>query len=63
MMTSGDIRRRIVEHIDLLAHPSKQFEYEKNVPIADVPAELVCGFCDDLYSPNELASNHRHGGQ
>jgi hypothetical protein len=44
----------VVEHIELLAHPSQQFEYEKTVPIANVPAELVCGFCDDLYDPKSL---------
>lgn len=37
--------------IELLSLPSKQMEYEKNVPIAEVPAELICGFCDDLYHP------------
>ncbi|MGM0564284.1 MAG: hypothetical protein ACQES2_08135 [Pseudomonadota bacterium] len=45
------IREAIIEEIDLLAHPAKQLEYEKNVPIANVPAELICGFCDDLYHP------------
>ena len=45
------IRQAIIDEIDLLAHPSKQLQYEKNVPIADVPAELICGFCDDLYHP------------
>jgi len=45
------IRDSIIEEINLLAHPSKQLQYEKDVPIANVPAELVCGFCDDLYHP------------
>jgi hypothetical protein len=50
-MKSANIRAAVVEHIKLLAHPSEQLEYEKKVPIADVPAELVCGYCDDLYHP------------
>ena len=52
------IRIAIIEEIELLSLPSKQLEYEKNVSIANVPAELICGFCDDLYHPksNELLS-------
>jgi len=45
------IRQAIIDEIELLSSPSKQLEYEKNVPIANVPAELICGFCDDLYVP------------
>lgn len=45
------IRKAIIEEIELLSLPSKQLEYENNVPIANVPAELICGFCDDLYHP------------
>lgn len=45
------IRRAIIKEIELLASVSKQREYEKNVPIANVSAELICGFCDDLYHP------------
>jgi len=45
------IRKAILDEIDLLAHRSKQLQYEQSVPIANVPAELVCGFCDDLYHP------------
>jgi len=41
-ITSEDnIRQRVVEHIRVLAHPSEQLAYEKNVPIANVPAELA----------------------
>jgi len=45
------LRKSTIEMIELLSLPSEQLEYEKNVPIADVPAELICGFCDDLYHP------------
>jgi len=45
------VRKAIIKEIELLSLPSKQLEYEKNVPIANVPAELICGFCDDLYHP------------
>ncbi|MEY4485285.1 MAG: hypothetical protein RL693_2737 [Verrucomicrobiota bacterium] len=46
-----NIRESIIEIIELLSQPSQQLEYEKNVPIANVPAELICGFCNDLYHP------------
>lgn len=55
---SKDYRKRVVEEIELLASPSDQMKYERDVPIADVPAELVCGFVDDLYHPkSELFLN------
>ncbi len=51
-------RKRVIEEIELLASPSEQMKYEKDVPIADVPGELVCGFVDDLYHPkSELFLN------
>lgn len=46
------IREAIVEQVKLLSSPSKQLEYEKNVPIAAVPAELVCGF-EGLFHPKD----------
>ena len=48
---SKQYRKRVVEEIKLLASPSNQMKYERDVPIADVPAELICGFVDDLYHP------------
>jgi len=44
-------RHRVVEEIEGLANPLDQVKYEHDVPIADVPAELICGFVDDLYHP------------
>ncbi len=55
---SKQYRQRVVEQIELLASPSDQMKYERDVPIADVPAELICGFADDLYHPkSELFLN------
>jgi len=45
------IRTAVVEYIRLLASASAQVQYEKDVPAADVPAEMICGFCDDLFHP------------
>jgi hypothetical protein len=45
------LRKSTIEMIELLSLLSEQLKYEKDVPIADVPAELICMFCDDLYHP------------
>lgn len=45
----------VFEHIRLLARASLQIQYENNVPIADIPAELVCMFCDELFQPKSQA--------
>ncbi len=48
---SKQYRKRVIDEIEGLASPSDQIKYEHDVPIADVPAELICGFVDDLYHP------------
>ncbi|TQV76099.1 hypothetical protein [Denitrobaculum tricleocarpae] len=48
---SRALRVAVIEEIRVLASASLQSKYEIDVPIADVPAELICGFCDDLYHP------------
>jgi len=45
------LRESIVETLKIIASKRAQIEYEKNVPIADVHAELVCMWFDDLYHP------------
>lgn len=45
------IWQSVADHIRLLASPKEQLDYESCVPIANVPAKLVSGFCDDLYHP------------
>lgn len=44
-------RERVIDHLRLVASAEAQLRYEADVPIADVPAELVCGFVDDIYHP------------
>jgi hypothetical protein len=46
------IRGGLRELLELLADPEAQRRYEVNVPIADVPGELVCMWFDDLYHPD-----------
>lgn len=41
-------RDRYIEVLRLIADSEAQTEYEKNVPIANVPAELICMWFDDL---------------
>ena len=47
-------KRHIIELLQLLASEQKQLDYEKSVPIADVPAELLCMWFDDLYYPGSI---------
>lgn len=48
---SKNYRERVLEAIEGFASPSDQLKYERDVPVANVPAELICGFVDDLYHP------------
>jgi hypothetical protein len=52
---SESLRKAILEHLALVSSAGAQLEYERSAPIADVPAELVCGFTDDLYHPKSEA--------
>jgi hypothetical protein len=49
------LRGNVREHLALLADFEGQRKYERDVPIADVPAELVCGWFDDSYYPDSPA--------
>jgi hypothetical protein len=40
------IRNRIIEALELTASLEKQFVYERSVPIAQVPAEVICQWKD-----------------
>jgi hypothetical protein len=46
-----DLRNNIVGLVRLLASKDEQLAYQRDVPIANVPAELVCMWFDDLYHP------------
>lgn len=48
---SETVRVAVLEHVRLLARASLQLEYEEDVSVANVPEELVCTFCDDLFHP------------
>jgi hypothetical protein len=50
-MESNNFRAQVEEWVVLLSSASQQVQYERDVPIADVPAELVCRFVDDLFHP------------
>ncbi|XOZ33954.1 hypothetical protein ACMDCT_01580 [Halomonadaceae bacterium KBTZ08] len=40
-----------IQTIQLIADTEAQKRYEIDVPIADVPSELVCQWFDDVYKP------------
>ena len=45
------IREGIKDVLEMLASKTEQTRYEQNVPIADVPSEVVCMWFDDMYHP------------
>jgi hypothetical protein len=47
--THWNIRRNIIEHLQLLSSKEDQFEYQRTVPIADVSAELFCYWDDQFH--------------
>ena len=46
-------RCMIIELLSLLSSEEEQLDYETKVPIADVPAELLCMWFDDQYQPDD----------
>jgi len=40
-----------IQTIQLIADLDAQLQYEHDVPIANVPSELVCSWFDDVYHP------------
>ena len=51
MERQGTVRDAVVSHLELLASPDLQAKYERDVKVADVPAELACVWFDDLDLP------------
>ena len=49
------LRQNLVELLELLADRDAQIRYGQGVPVADVPAELVCMWFDDGYHPDDSA--------
>ena len=49
------MRDEILGHLELLSSTDLQLNYAYDVPTADVPAELVCGWFDDLNLPESLS--------
>ena len=46
------IRQNVLNVLDLWSSKEEQLEYQKNVPIAQVSAELFCQWADDSYHPD-----------
>ena len=47
------LRENLLDILDLWTSKDKQIEYQNNVPIADVSAELFCQW-DDIYHPETI---------
>ncbi len=48
-------RVNVITTLQLIADLDAQKEYERTVPIADVPAELLCQWFDDSFYPEDPA--------
>jgi hypothetical protein len=51
-------KHRVRELLALLASEDDQLAYERDVPIAQVPAELLCMWFNDTYHPGPDWSSH-----
>jgi len=53
MVLKSTIRKNIINTLKLISSFQKQIEYQENVPVAQVPAELFCQWFDDFYLPED----------
>jgi hypothetical protein len=49
------LRRNIIEHLRLLSSAEEQLQYQRNVPSVNIIVELVCGWFDEDYMPEDEA--------
>ena len=56
MAAEQGVREAVLSQLKLLASLALQAKYERDAPAADVPAELVCGWFDDLDLPASASS-------
>lgn len=45
------VRKGLLDPLELLGHSDAQARYEHEVPTANVPAELICRWFEDRYTP------------
>lgn len=57
-MAEDSFRHSAIELLELLSSLEAQSDYKRNVPIADVPAELVCMWFDDFWQPDDTLKKH-----
>ena len=50
--TQANLRKLVVQSLELFSSEEAAFEYQQQVPIANVPAELFCWWFDDTYMPS-----------
>jgi hypothetical protein len=61
--SEDSLRRGVRELLALLASEEQQLNYERQVPIADVPAELLCMWFNDNYHPGSGWSSEFTSGE
>lgn len=50
-MNTNNFKKIILEELKTISSAEDQLRYQMSVPIAHVPAELFCGWFDDIYHP------------
>ena len=48
------LRQSVRDVLELISCKERQLEYQRDVPIANVPSELLCMWFDDLYHPRTV---------
>ena len=55
-------REQVLDHLEMLGDFQRQLDYQRNVPIADVVAELLCQWFDDLgFGDERRRGSHEFG--
>ncbi|MFO1303887.1 MAG: hypothetical protein U1F54_09160 [Burkholderiales bacterium] len=53
MSASPPWRQIVIDQLRMLASEQEQLAYEQSVPHVDITAELICGWFDDSYHPED----------
>ena len=58
VVAKDSFRDSAIQILELLSSLKAQNDYKKNVPLADVPTELVCMWFDDFWHPDDTLKKH-----
>ena len=47
------LKQRLIDELEMLSSEKAQLNYEHSVPHVDITRELICGWFDDIYQPDD----------